>query len=74
MYNQKLTEVILPTSGAEFLIRVDLASPVIAALLENAFSEYDYYYLLDVFDHAYELTNLSEEQLDQFSEIGRAHV
>ena len=75
VYNQKLTEVILPTSGAEFLIRVDLASPVIAALLENAFSEYDYYYLLDVFDHAYELTNLSEEQLDQFSgQTGRVSI
>lgn len=75
VYDQKLTEVILPTSSEAFLIRVDLSSPAIAALLESSFSEYDYYYLLDVFDRSYELTNFSEEQLEQLSDkAGRISI
>ncbi len=61
VHDQKLTEIILPVSGAEFLIRIDLSKEAIAGLLESAFLEYDNYYLLDVFDHQYQLTNLPKE-------------
>lgn len=63
LYNQNLTEVILPVSSSNFLIRVDLSSKEITSLLEKAFTEYSCYYLLDAFDHSYQLTNLTGEQL-----------
>jgi len=64
VHDRQLTEIILPSSGAEFMIRVDLSSEAVAALLENAFLEYDdYYYLLDVFGGSWQLTNLPKEAL-----------
>ena len=63
--NKKLTEIVLPTSGSNFLIRVDLSSEAITSLLKDAFPEYEPYYLLDAFDQSYRLTNLTEEQLTQ---------
>jgi len=68
VHDQKLTEIILPASGAEFMIRVDLSSEAISALLENTFLEYDDYYLLDFFDHSFQLTNLPEEALTNLPE------
>lgn len=68
LYNEKLTEIILPSSGLDFLIRVDLSSEAISLLLENAFTEYESYYYLDAFDRAYQLTNLTEEQRMQFAD------
>ena len=68
LQNQKLIEVILPSSGSNFLIRVDLSSEVISSLLEKAFTEYEFYYLLDAFDHSFQLTNLTETQLAQLTD------
>ena len=65
LHDKKLTEIILPSSGSNFLIRVDLSSAAISSLLKNAFTEYDPYYLLDAFDHAYQLSNFTEQQLSQ---------
>lgn len=71
-YNERLTEIILPSSGSNFLIRVDLSSAAISSLLENAFTEYKYYYYLDAFDQSYQLTNLTMEQLAKFTDSGCA--
>lgn len=65
LHNEILTEIILPSSGSNFLIRVDLSSEAITSLLENTFTEYEFYYLLDAFDHSYRLTNLTGQQLNQ---------
>lgn len=67
-YNNKLTEIILPSSDLNFLIRVDLSQASITSLLENAFTEYNFYYYLDAFDQSYQLTNLTKEQLAQFTD------
>lgn len=67
-YNKKLTEIILPSSDSNFLIRVDLSPASISSILENAFTEYTFYYCLDAFDQSYQLTNLTKEQLAQFTD------
>ncbi|WP_158584408.1 sensor histidine kinase [Lachnotalea sp. AF33-28] len=67
-YNQKLSEIILPSSGSNFLIRIDLSAASISSLLENAFTEYKFYYYLDAFDQSYQLTNLTKEQLALFTD------
>nr|WP_300864305.1 histidine kinase [uncultured Acetatifactor sp.] len=68
LHQNKLTEVILPSSNSNFLIQVDLSPEAISALLENTFTEYEFYYLLNAFDQSYRLTNLTEEQLAQMAD------
>lgn len=63
---QSLSEIILPSFHSNFLIRVDLSPTNLVAALEQTFPEYQIYYLLDSFDHKYQLTNLSEESLQSF--------
>lgn len=68
---QQLSEVIQPVSESNFLIRVDLSAQTITTLLKETFVEYEVYYLLDAFDHSYQLTNLSEEWLSKLEEAGQ---
>lgn len=65
LYNHKLTEVILPSSGSGFFIRIDISSQTMYSLLKDCFPEYEPYFLLDAFDSSYQLTNFSDEQLAQ---------
>lgn len=65
LYDQTLTEVILPSYSTNYLIRIDLSSDAVSSLLENSFTEYRTYYLLDAFGHSYQLTNFAEKQLVQ---------
>lgn len=65
LHDKKLTEIIFPATNSGFFIRVDLSSQAISSLLEDAFSEYGPYYLLDALDSSYQLTNLAGEQLAQ---------
>lgn len=67
LHNQKFTELILPSSGSNFFIRVDLSSEAISSLLEHTFTEYEFYYLLDAFDQSFQLTNFTEMQLAQLT-------
>lgn len=62
VHEGKLTEIVKPSFGADFLIRVDLSQEALEEMLENIFPEYDSYYLLDAFDHSWQLTNLAEPQ------------
>lgn len=62
VHDGKLTEIVKPSFGADFLIRVDLSQEALEEILENIFPEYDSYYLLDAFDHSWQLTNLAEPQ------------
>lgn len=66
-YRQGLSEVILPLTGPNFLIRVDLSSQTIHSLLESTFTEYENFFLLEAFDCSYQLTNLDTDQLNQLS-------
>lgn len=68
LHKNKLTEVILPSSNSKFLIQVDLSPEAISLLLENTFTEYEFYYWLNAFDQNYQLTNLTKEQLVQVTD------
>lgn len=73
-YDQKLTELIQSSTNSNFLIRVNLSSEAITDLLCDTFTEYEYYYLLDMFDSDYQLTNLSDEQLTQLSNNTKNYI
>ncbi len=66
VYNGKLTEVILPSFGADFLIRVDLSGAALEELLGNVFSEYDYYYRMEALDGSWQVTNLARVEGEKF--------
>lgn len=65
LYNEGLSLTVLPGVEPNYLLRVDLSAQALISQLENTLVEYEDYYLLDAFDHSYQLTNLSEEQLLQ---------
>ena len=64
LHDQTMMEIIHPSADYDFFIRVDLSEETISSLMKNAFTGYQFYYLLDSFDHAYQITNLNEEQME----------
>lgn len=67
VHEQKLTEVVLPSFDKNFLIRIDLSTDALRELLEDVFSEYSNYYMLDMFEHEWQLGNLDKEEMAELS-------
>lgn len=58
LYNGSLTGIVVPSSKSGFLIRMDFSTDALTKMLTDAFSEYEPYYTLTLFDGRYHLTNL----------------
>ncbi len=68
IHNGKLSQIIVPVTGSYYIIQIELSASMIENLLEGTYTEYDFYYTLDVLDSAYQLSNLSTEQSSQLLE------
>lgn len=58
LYDGSLTGIVVPSSKSGFLIRMDFSTDALTKMLTDAFSEYEPYYTLTLFDGRYHLTNL----------------
>lgn len=65
LQEHQLSELIFPTEGSGYFLRVDLSSQTIESLIRNTVTEYSPYYLLDAFSGSYQLTNLTRDQMTQ---------